>query len=71
MVRIKERYLLVNILYPPEAGKSSQTSLPDFVRVNQPTTDELTAPALTRGIRAQVTEIFGDYGAGVVSIQGL
>ena len=70
MVRIKERYLLVNILYPPGAGKAPLPGLPHLVAVHQPTSDELTASALARAIKAQIAELFGDYGAGLASIQG-
>ncbi|KAI1877117.1 uncharacterized protein JN550_001189 [Neoarthrinium moseri] len=65
MVRIKERYLLVNILYPSEIG--SKPNLPDAVMVNQPTSDRLTHGQLIREIRAEVASLFGDYGSGAVS----
>ncbi|CAJ2513895.1 Uu.00g020140.m01.CDS01 [Anthostomella pinea] len=64
MVRIKERYLLVNILYPSEIG--SRPDIPDVVVINQPTTDELTPVALMRGIRAEVAAFFGDHGSGAI-----
>ncbi|KAI0889233.1 Rpp14 family protein [Annulohypoxylon maeteangense] len=64
MVRIKERYLLVKILYPNELG--SRPDLPDVVVINQPTTDQLNSAALLRGIRAEVTNLFGDYGSGAI-----
>lgn len=66
MVRIKERYLLVNILYPGELGTNKVAAdVPDLVVLNQPTTDALTPPALLRGIRAEITALFGDYGSGM------
>ncbi|KAI1498674.1 Rpp14 family protein [Biscogniauxia marginata] len=64
MVRIKERYLLVNILYPSDLG--SRPDLPDVVVVNQPTTDQLTPVVLLRGIRSEVANLFGDYGSGAI-----
>lgn len=64
MVRIKERYLLVNILYPSELG--IKPGVPDLVALNQPTTDALSPQALLRGIRAEVANLFGDYGSGTV-----
>ncbi|KAI2623707.1 Rpp14 family protein [Xylaria nigripes] len=64
MVRIKERYLLVNILYPAELGKRAH--LPDVVVLNQPTSDELTPVVLLRAIRAEVAALFGDYGSGAL-----
>ncbi|KAI1081648.1 ribonuclease P/MRP protein subunit [Whalleya microplaca] len=69
MVRIKERYLLVKILYPNDLG--SRPDLPDVVVVNQPTAEQLTASHLLRGIRAEIATLFGDYGAGAVEGGGL
>lgn len=66
MVRLKNRYLLVNILYP-EAAASPSPDVPDLVAFNQPTTDELTAQLLLKGIREAVLELFGDYGAGALA----
>ena len=77
MVRIKERYLLVNILYPEDAheqGKAKpRAKVPDFVAFNQPTTDALSSSGLSKAIRAEVATLFGDYGAGAVerSLMGL
>lgn len=63
MVRIKERYLLVNILYPSELG--TKPDVPDLVVLNQPTADALTPGALLRGLRAEIADLFGDYGSGM------
>lgn len=67
MVRLKNRYLLVNILYPELEKGQSNSKIPDVVVFNQPTTNDLTASALMRGIRAEVSSLFGDYGMGSVS----
>jgi len=67
MVRIKERYLLVSILYPPDNQRPQKANVPGLVAIHRPTTDRLTAHALLSALRATVTEIFGDYGAGAVS----
>jgi ribonuclease P/MRP protein subunit POP5 len=64
MVRIKERYLLVHILTPPQTPNRS--GLPDCVVYHQPTSSSLTTGALLNGIRAEVTSLFGDYGAGSI-----
>lgn len=64
MVRIKERYLLVNIIYPPGAAKSSAANVPDFVVQHQPTVERLTPQALLKGIRSEVGLLFGDCGLG-------
>ncbi|KAL8296998.1 hypothetical protein RB601_003477 [Gaeumannomyces tritici] len=65
MVRIKERYLLVNILYP-DALKDSKPGEPDLAVLHRPTTNDLTPQAILRAVRAQVNSIFGDYGSGLI-----
>jgi ribonuclease P/MRP protein subunit POP5 len=67
MVRLKNRYLLVNILYPELEKRQGKTSVPDIVTFNQPTTDALDARSLLKGLRAEVQDIFGDYGSGAIS----
>ncbi|KAH6895261.1 Rpp14/Pop5 family-domain-containing protein [Thelonectria olida] len=64
MVRIKERYLLVNIVYPPDPARAAKENLPDCLLHHQPTIDKLTPQALVKGIRAEAASLFGDYGAG-------
>ena len=64
MVRVKERYLLVDILYPE--GSKEKPDAPDFISFNQPTTDSLTPVALLRGIKSEISKLFGDYGSGSV-----
>jgi ribonuclease P/MRP protein subunit POP5 len=67
MVRIKSRYLLVNVLYPELDSKASNLKVPDVVQYHQPTTDNITAHDLWKGIRAEVNNLFGDYGGGAVA----
>lgn len=75
MVRIKHRYLLLNILYPndkpPSVSKPDQ-EVPWTVQFRQPSPDRLDAKLLARMIRDGVSELFGDYGSGMVasSLQG-
>lgn len=66
MVRIKERYLLVNIVYPPVSAKEKSATLPLPVVQHQPTIEKLTPQALLKGIRAEVSTLFGDFGAGAL-----
>ncbi|EWZ42163.1 hypothetical protein FOCG_02656 [Fusarium oxysporum f. sp. radicis-lycopersici 26381] len=66
MVRIKERYLLVNIVYLPDPAKAAKSDLPDFVLNHQPTIEKLTPGALIRGIRAEVASLYGDCGSGAL-----
>lgn len=79
MVRLKHRYLLINILYPEQtkstrpAPAASSTQLPDTVAFHAPSSDALTPQLLLRIIRDGVAELFGDYGAGAIggSLQGM
>lgn len=79
MVRLKHRYLLLNILYPssangePISGKRKEDGIiPDTVAFHAPSSDALTPQLLLRLVREGVAELFGDYGAGMVggSLQG-
>lgn len=67
MVRIKHRYLLVNILYPELDDEPLNPELPDILRFHQPTTDKVQDRDLIRGIKAEADYMFGDYGAGAIS----
>lgn len=73
MVRIKERYLLFNILYPDASPDLSKPSLPDILVYNQPTTDACTGRSISHAVKAEITNLFGDYGAGAVerTLRGL
>ncbi|KAF2771419.1 hypothetical protein EJ03DRAFT_255202, partial [Teratosphaeria nubilosa] len=75
MVRIKHRYLLVNILYPD--AKTSNVKLapqsangqdiPYTLLFRQPSSDGLTPQILLKLIRSNVADLFGDYGSGKVA----
>lgn len=76
MVRIKHRYLLVNILYPEQevrdkkqrsSGSGTKDDLPYTVQFRRPGPDQLSGKLLSRLIRDGVADLFGDYGAGMVS----
>ncbi|KAL4762521.1 Rpp14/Pop5 family protein [Aspergillus foveolatus] len=72
MVRVKHRYLLVEILYPdPSASPplSSATSLKNYgqrsqLRFHAPTSDALTPSLLAKMVRDEVAKMFGDWGIG-------
>jgi ribonuclease P/MRP protein subunit POP5 len=66
MVRVKNRYLVVNFLYPEPPAKS-QTQLPDVIQIHSPTPDALKQGFIIRMIREGVEELFGEYGSGMVS----
>jgi len=79
MVRIKHRYLLVNILYPDQESPNRQhgvkptKDLPYTVQFRKPSSDQLNARLLARMIRDSILELFGDYGQGMIaaSLQGI
>ncbi|KAH6635147.1 Rpp14/Pop5 family-domain-containing protein [Chaetomium sp. MPI-SDFR-AT-0129] len=75
MVRLKDRYLLVNIIYtdlPPgqapttKANNNNNATVSDLLLYNQPTSNDLRPQLLLRAIRAEVAVLFGDCGAGAV-----
>lgn len=68
MVRVKFRYLVANILYPqPSTHAQSAPPLPDLVQIHSPTPDAFHTGVLIRVIREGVEELYGEYGAGMVS----
>lgn len=74
MVRIKNRYLLVHILYPepskPDAGPKSHTTgnkPPDLLQFHSPSSDDLTPQVLAGFIKDQVQYMYGEYGLGLVA----
>ncbi|KXS99753.1 hypothetical protein AC578_10427 [Pseudocercospora eumusae] len=69
MVRIKHRYLLMNVLYPQDApnAKHNDENVPWSVKFRRPSSDRFEAGFIVRMVRNGVAELFGDYGAGMVS----
>ncbi|KAL2141858.1 hypothetical protein VTI28DRAFT_1841 [Corynascus sepedonium] len=66
MVRLKDRYLLVNIIYTDVPPGQAKGSVPDLLLYNQPTSNELRPQLLLKGIRSEVAALFGDCGSGAV-----
>lgn len=64
MVRLKQRYLLVNILYPPTNPTSSSLATKP-ISFQTPTPDYLTAGNFVAHLRNHITLLFGDFGLGV------
>ncbi|GKZ68611.1 hypothetical protein AnigIFM50267_003350 [Aspergillus niger] len=75
MVRLKHRYILLDILYPdpstwppatsrtnknPQSKSKSQAQL----QIHSPTSDALTPGLLAKMVREEVSLMFGDYGVG-------
>ena len=80
MVRLKHRYLLVNILYPDPkttnariATEAADHDAPFSLQFHQPSSQQLNIKILLRIIRDGVAELFGDYGSGKVAgtLQGM
>jgi ribonuclease P/MRP protein subunit POP5 len=67
MVRIKHRYLLVQILYPDVPTTLSSKDVPDIVHFRRPTIDDLTPALLSRAIKDQIGLLYGDYGVGITA----
>ncbi|THW76202.1 hypothetical protein D6D19_03366 [Aureobasidium pullulans] len=70
MVRLKHRYLLLNILYPDAetpTKPSTDADLPHVISFRRPSSDKLNAQLLARIIRDGVAELFGDYGSGMIA----
>ncbi|ERF71603.1 hypothetical protein EPUS_00592 [Endocarpon pusillum Z07020] len=65
MVRIKHRYLLIQILYP--SLQTSNPEAPDSVLFHAPTAPHITSSTLIHLLRTQVSLLFGDYGSGVLA----
>lgn len=82
MVRIKHRYLLVQILYPSTSRSSSKapstqaaapksgpqpTLLTPQISLHAPTPDTTTPQSLLRLVRAHIQTLYGDHGAGIAN----
>lgn len=76
MVRLKSRYLLVNILYPPSDIPSKEQERSNYekqihLQIHRPTSDELTPHVLARMVRENVGQLFGDWGMGKLGGAGV
>jgi ribonuclease P/MRP protein subunit POP5 len=70
MVRIKHRYLLVQILYPSPgktAAVPAKSETPDSILFHAPTASHVTSSTLLHLLRTQISLLFGDYGSGVLA----
>ncbi|KAF2672267.1 hypothetical protein BT63DRAFT_363267, partial [Microthyrium microscopicum] len=70
MVRIKHRYLLINILYPGDSNlnqKPHEPELPNVVQFHQPCPFSFKAQDLRRLIMASISENFGEYGSAATN----
>ena len=65
MVRVKNRYLVASILFPPSSPASGST--PALLQFHSPTPPHVTIPLLLSQLRSNISALFGDYGLGVTS----
>jgi hypothetical protein len=66
MVRLKHRYLLINILYPSPQKERATDTLPSLLQFRRPTPAQLTSQLLLQAVRESVVALYGDYGGGAV-----
>ncbi|KAJ5690772.1 hypothetical protein N7462_005164 [Penicillium macrosclerotiorum] len=70
MVRLKNRYLLLDILYPDQStwpsSKSPSSTGPQATQlaIHSPTSNALTPGLLAKMVREEVGEMYGDWGVG-------
>ncbi|KAJ5894779.1 hypothetical protein N7495_006470 [Penicillium taxi] len=66
MVRLKNRYLLLDILYPDPLTWPSKptTETSAQLAIHAPTSDALTPGLLVKMVREEVEELYGDWGIG-------
>jgi len=65
MVRLKNRYLLLDILYPdPSSRPNTPKPVSPQLAIHAPTPDTLTPGLLAKMIREEVSALFGDWGVG-------
>ncbi|KAF9739252.1 hypothetical protein PMIN06_005278 [Paraphaeosphaeria minitans] len=68
MVRVKNRYLVVNILYPTSSpAAKAGDAVPEPLQFHAPTPDAFHTGQFMRLVREGIAELFGDYGMGMAS----
>lgn len=67
MVRLKQRYILFEILYPPTDGEDfhsySESPTKALLSLHQESPPQLNPKSITNTIKASIQELYGDYGA--------
>ena len=67
MVRLKDRYLLVSIVYTDVPAGQAKGPVSDLLLYNQPSSGDLKPQHILRAIRTEVNSLFGDCGSGAMS----
>ncbi|KAF2690436.1 hypothetical protein K458DRAFT_289773 [Lentithecium fluviatile CBS 122367] len=65
MVRVKNRYLVVSLLYP--AASTPGVAVVPVAQFHAPTPDAVHPGQFMRMLRDGIAELFGNYGAGMVN----
>ncbi|CDR44693.1 CYFA0S15e01574g1_1 [Cyberlindnera fabianii] len=68
MVRLKARYILFDILYPPTTKPLERYSERDTLLALHSTSPGLSSRTIADIVRKQIQIYFGDHGAGVVGL---
>ncbi|KAL2761240.1 hypothetical protein ACRALDRAFT_2090580, partial [Sodiomyces alcalophilus JCM 7366] len=71
MARIKERYLLINILTPTYSAKPLPTDVADVLHIHQPVPNTLTTRSVLGGIQSQMSALFGDLGSATIEANAI
>lgn len=73
MVRLKQRYILFSILYPPTSGnlvspelfrRYSDSPEDAFLALHQSSPSQITQKSILQSVRKVILEVYGEYGAG-------
>ncbi|KAL9103899.1 MAG: hypothetical protein Q9163_001092 [Psora crenata] len=70
MVRLKHRYLILQLLYPESLGPKPTkppSTVSTLLQIHRSSPPDLTAQLLHRGIKDEVGYMYGDYGVGLIS----
>jgi ribonuclease P/MRP protein subunit POP5 len=67
MVRIKHRYLLLNILFPGDDAPRHDAATPPYLTFHHPSPSNLHGGSLIATLRASIATHFGDVGAGLAA----
>ncbi|CAH6723277.1 ribonuclease P/MRP protein subunit Pop5p [[Candida] jaroonii] len=67
MVRLKQRYILFEVLYPPTDGEDFQTYSESptkaLLSLHQESPPQFTPKTITNTIKSSIQELYGDYGS--------
>lgn len=68
MVRLKQRYILFDVLYPPGDTSFSGSSQDAILALCQPSPTSVNPKTLTQTLRKVLQDHYGDFGAGTAGM---